>query len=69
MLSPQLQMIVGFILFLLANAAAQGLIPDTTIGKWVVLTSTCASLWMQRMGIVTEPPPARRASPQDPPKS
>jgi len=50
------QYLLGFLLFVAANAAAQGLIPDTVIGKWVVLVTSSASLWLQRLGINTQPP-------------
>jgi len=55
-LTPTQQILIGFVLFVAANAAAQGLIPDTETGKWIVLITSSASLWLQRLGIRTTPP-------------
>jgi hypothetical protein len=63
-MKPQVQLLIGFALFVVANASAQGLIPDTTSGKWVILVSTCLTLWMQKMGIDTpidRKPPKEKA--------
>ena len=49
-------MLLGFALFIGANAIAQGLIPDTLAGKWVVLLITSTTLWLQRVGLNTPAP-------------
>lgn len=52
---PQVQLLIGFALFVVANASAQGMIPNTTPGKWVVLVATSLTLYMQKIGLSTEP--------------
>ena len=65
---PQVQLFIGFALFVVANAAGQGLIPDTLVGKWVILVSTCATLYMQKLGLGTEPD-RKFAKPRDEPRT
>lgn len=62
-MSPRTQLAIGFVLFVIANASLQGMIPDTTGGKWVVLVATCAQLYMQKLGLNTEPEKPPRLSP------
>jgi hypothetical protein len=52
---PQVQLLIGFALFVITNASGQGLIPDTVTGKWVLVISSCLTLYMQKLGLGTEP--------------
>ena len=61
-MKPDVQMLVGFVIFVIVNAATQGLIPDTMAGKWVVFIASSASLWLQAIGIRTTPPEKRKAN-------
>lgn len=63
-MSKSVQYSIGFFLFVMANASAQGLIPDTDGGRWIVLICTSMTLWLQKMGIDT---PTRPEQDQPPP--
>jgi hypothetical protein len=47
------QLLIGFVLFVVGNASAQGLIPDTDGGKWLILVCTSLALFMQKVGLDT----------------
>jgi hypothetical protein len=48
-------LLIGFALFVITNASGQGLIPDTVTGKWVLVISSCLTLYMQKLGLGTDP--------------
>ena len=61
---PQVQLLIGFALFVITNASGHGLIPDTVTGKWVLVISSCLTLYMQKLGLGTypdeKPPPQKK---------
>lgn len=52
---PNVQLAIGFVVFVVAQASTQGLMPDTWAARWVVLICGCLSLFMQQMGLKTMP--------------
>ncbi len=61
---PQVQMLIGFVLFVVGNASAQGLIPDNEGGKWLILVCTSLTLYMQKLGLDTNPDRKPKPSPE-----